>query len=84
MISHEDWARRCINVVKSGIDERVLVPNIVEALRTVERQAYERAARTIETRAGFFADDDHPNWIIEDLASSIRALAAALHDKGSE
>jgi hypothetical protein len=46
----EERARSCIHVAKSGIsfagiDERVLIPNIVEALRAVEREAYERAAK---------------------------------------
>jgi hypothetical protein len=52
-MTHEERARSCIYVAKSGIsfagiDERVLIPNIVEALRAVEREAYERAAKLCE------------------------------------
>jgi hypothetical protein len=74
----EERARSCIYVAKggisfAGIDERVLIPSIVEALRTVRREALEEAAKVAETPV---EDDDRIDRQVRwDVATQIRSLS---------
>lgn len=72
-------ARRCIHVAKggisfAGIDERVLIPNIVEAIRSAERSAYERAALCADPHED---DDAMDRQVKRQVAQAIRDLAKA-------
>jgi hypothetical protein len=79
MPSHEERALELVEFQDSlrALSEPVvteLQEAIAQALRTVELEAYERAAKVAETEAEFRGEGDGEIWIASKIAQSIRAL----------
>lgn len=78
MPSHEERAREiCSPEYFGGVraNDAQHVADVAEALRTVELEAYERAAKVAETEAEFRGEGDGEIWIASKIAQSIRDLA---------
>lgn len=74
-MTHEERARHIVEKWTGWIGYEGLADDVVDALRTVEREAYERAAKVAETEAEFRGEGDGEIWIASKIAQSIRDLA---------